>query len=407
MVAIGTGGRRSGIGHGLRGSTASATGSATTAAAPGSAGSRCGTCSERATAVPATVAARSAAEARYGDLARLPGTLAAGDQVAATTAAFTPDVVAGRRVRRPRGARRAGRRRGGARPDPRARPRPAAAPTGDGRRRPGRRAIAGGRAAPAHLPGGLTVVPSRPAPRSTAPCSWRSSVVNDLSRTKLGSTCRPSAIAGHPYRARPARRPDRRDAGLDLLATEQVRPDLDDLDRRSPSSSSTCCSPPRRPCLPPSPPPATSIAAAVALAEKALLAGGRLVYVGAGTPGRLAAQDAAEIPPTFGTDPSRVVAVLAGGGQAAAHGRRRRRGPCGRRPQPTCSPSTRSPTDLVVGIAASGRTPYVLEALRSRPRAGRATVAIVNNPRQRRSPRPPTSRSSCSPARRCWPGRPG
>ena len=97
-------------------------------------------------------------------------------------------------------------------------------------------------------------------------------------------------------------------SGLDALATEQVRPDLADLDERSPEQlvdlllAAEATVPPRSSRLAP------GIAAAVALAEKALLAGGRLIYVGAGTPGRLAALDAAECPPTFGTDPDRVVA---------------------------------------------------------------------------------------------------
>src|SRR5690349_18268145 len=55
------------------------------------------------------------------------------------------------------------------------------------------------------------------------------------------------------------------------------------------------------------------IAQAIALAESSLRSGGRLVYVGAGTSGRLGVLDAAECPPTFGTDPSMVVGVIAGG----------------------------------------------------------------------------------------------
>jgi N-acetylmuramic acid 6-phosphate etherase len=121
------------------------------------------------------------------------------------------------------------------------------------------------------------------------------------------------------------------------------------------------------------------IAAAVALAEKAVLAGGRILYVGAGTPGRLAAQEAAEIPPTYGTDPERVVAVLAGGGPAGAKAVEgaEDREDLGRSDLEALAPG---PDDLVVGIAASGRTPYVLAALQTARQQGAPTVAVVNNP---------------------------
>ena len=167
--------------------------------------------------------------------------------------------------------------------------------------------------------------------------------------------------------------------GMDLLATEQVRRDLDDLDQRSPEQLVDVLLAAEATVPAAVAAARDEIAAAVALAEKALLAGGRIVYVGAGTPGRLAAQDAAEIPPTFGTDPSRVVAVLAGGGQAGAQAVEgaEDRADAGRADLIALDPG---PTDVVVGIAASGRTPYVLEALRTARERGAATVAIVNNP---------------------------
>src|SRR5207248_11303430 len=62
-----------------------------------------------------------------------------------------------------------------------------------------------------------------------------------------------------------------------------------------------------------------SITEAAGAAAAALRSGGRLIYVGAGTSGRLGVLDAAECPPTFGTDPSQVVAVIAGGGAAISH----------------------------------------------------------------------------------------
>ncbi len=119
------------------------------------------------------------------------------------------------------------------------------------------------------------------------------------------------------------------------------------------------------------------LAAAVDVVAAAFRTGGRLVYAGAGTSGRLAMQDAAELPPTFGIDPARVLALLAGGAGAAgaavenaedddAAGRADVEGlgvGCG---------------DVVVGVAASGRTPYVLGALRAAGERGAATVAVVN-----------------------------
>lgn len=120
------------------------------------------------------------------------------------------------------------------------------------------------------------------------------------------------------------------------------------------------------------------IAEAVRLVEQALDGGGRLVYVGAGTPGRLAALDAAECPPTFGVPPERVVAVLAGSGAATAavEGAEDRADQAleDLRAIGLC------PTDTVVGVTASGRTPYVLAALRTARELGAATVAVVNNP---------------------------
>ncbi len=122
-----------------------------------------------------------------------------------------------------------------------------------------------------------------------------------------------------------------------------------------------------------------TIAAAVELTVTAMARGGRLLSVGAGTPGRLAQLDAAECPPTFGIDPDRVIAVMAGG--EAARGRALERGEddaaAGVRDLAVLEPG---PDDVVVGISASGRTPYVLAALASARAAGAATVAVVSNP---------------------------
>ncbi len=166
---------------------------------------------------------------------------------------------------------------------------------------------------------------------------------------------------------------------VDQLATEQVRADLADLDTRSPSELVDLMLDAESRVPQAVAGARTQIVAAVELAEQALLAGGRLVYVGAGTPGRLAALDAAECPPTFGTAPDRVVAVLAGGGTAASAAVEgaEDRADAGRDDLAALAVAS---DDLVVGITASGRTPYVLAALEEARERGAHTVGIVNNP---------------------------
>lgn len=103
-------------------------------------------------------------------------------------------------------------------------------------------------------------------------------------------------------------------------------------------------------------------------------AGGRCLYVGAGTSGRLGALDAAELPPTFGTDPALVVALLAGGPDAmlkAVEGAEDDEAAAAR------DLAGVTPRDAVVAIAASGTTPYALAALRHARAAGALTVAVV------------------------------
>jgi N-acetylmuramic acid 6-phosphate etherase len=121
-----------------------------------------------------------------------------------------------------------------------------------------------------------------------------------------------------------------------------------------------------------------AIARAVELAAAGMRRGGRLVYMGAGTPGRLAVVDAAECRPTFGLPDGRIVAVMAGGSDAmvqAAEGNEDDAG-AGQRDVGALCPG---PDDVVVGISASGRTPYVLAGLERARMAGCPTVAVVNN----------------------------
>ncbi|MER7404017.1 N-acetylmuramic acid 6-phosphate etherase [Streptomyces sp. NPDC000070] len=120
------------------------------------------------------------------------------------------------------------------------------------------------------------------------------------------------------------------------------------------------------------------IAAAIdALAER-MARGGRLVYAGAGTAGRLGVLDASECPPTFNTDPSRVVGLIAGGPQAvvtsvegAEDSRELARADLG--------PLGLTPDDTVVGISASGRTPYAIGAVEYARTRGSLTIGLACN----------------------------
>ncbi len=117
------------------------------------------------------------------------------------------------------------------------------------------------------------------------------------------------------------------------------------------------------------------IARAIDAATDALRKGGRILYVGTGTSGRLGALDAAECPPTFGADPKQIQYIVAGGNPAlhrameAEEDSRK----AGRRDMARRKPG---PKDLVVGLAASGHTPYTLAAVEY-ARRKRATVAGV------------------------------
>lgn len=106
--------------------------------------------------------------------------------------------------------------------------------------------------------------------------------------------------------------------------------------------------------------------------------GGRLIYIGAGTSGRLGVLDASEAPPTFGVSPDMVVGVIAGGEEAIRNPIEGAEddGLQGQRDLETINLSSK---DTVIGIAASGRTPYVIGALEYAQSIGAHTVAIANN----------------------------
>lgn len=120
------------------------------------------------------------------------------------------------------------------------------------------------------------------------------------------------------------------------------------------------------------------IASAVDVIAARLEKGGRLFYLGAGTSGRLGVLDAAECPPTYGTAPETVQGVIAGGPPAIFNAQE------GAEDSPALAQSDLrekhlSAGDVVVGIAASGRTPYVIGGLEFAGQIGAATIAVTAN----------------------------
>lgn len=166
---------------------------------------------------------------------------------------------------------------------------------------------------------------------------------------------------------------------LDNLLTEARNPQTMELDSMTPLEIVTAMNREDarvpesiRPQLP-------NIARCVAWATEAIRSGGRLIYMGAGTSGRLGVLDAVECPPTFGVSPDVVVGLIAGGERAfvkAVEGAEDSR-ELGKADLEAIGLTQR---DLVVGIAASGRTPYVLGGLAYANSLGCKTAAISCNP---------------------------
>jgi N-acetylmuramic acid 6-phosphate etherase len=170
-----------------------------------------------------------------------------------------------------------------------------------------------------------------------------------------------------------------RGSELDHLDTEQVNRASTDLDLKSSfeiakiinSEDATVAAAVQR-ALP-------QIARAIDWIAEVLASGGRLIYVGTGTSGRIGALDAAECPPTFGVDPKMVQFVIAGGNKAlgapveADEDSRELGIKEIRKKEP-------SKKDVVVGIAASGRTPFTVAAVKYARRCGAKTIAVTCNP---------------------------
>ena len=189
----------------------------------------------------------------------------------------------------------------------------------------------------------------------------------------------PASRAAGPLPTSPPENLDSLGLPLGRLPTERVSPDYADLDLRSTSERVAAMNAED-----------AEVAAAVALAAPAITAavdgitdrlarGGRLLYIGAGTAGRLGILDASECPPTFGTDPSLVVGLIAGGTTALTTAIENVEDDSAQGAADLAARGT-GELDVVVGISASGRTPYVCGAVDAARRLGALTIAITSNP---------------------------
>ncbi len=167
---------------------------------------------------------------------------------------------------------------------------------------------------------------------------------------------------------------------LDHRLTEQRNPRSDRIDRMSPVEIVRLINREDRAVAEAVGREADAVARAVELAVEAFRAGGRLLYVGAGTSGRLGVLDAAEMPPTFGTDPEMVQGVIAGGPAALVRAQE------GAEDSPEDGAAAidereAGPRDFVIGIATSGTTPFVHGALaRARERGARTGFLLCTPP---------------------------
>ncbi|KPI24452.1 N-acetylmuramic acid 6-phosphate etherase [Actinobacteria bacterium OK074] len=167
-------------------------------------------------------------------------------------------------------------------------------------------------------------------------------------------------------------------AQLEILTTEAFRPELSGIDRlptldiaRLMNTEDTTVPTAVARRLP-------EIAAAIDAVAERMARGGRLVYCGAGTPGRLGVLDASECPPTFNTDPTQVVGLIAGGPPAmvtSVEGAEDSRELAAK----DLDALRLTAADTVVGVSASGRTPYALGAVEHAHARGALTIGLSCN----------------------------
>ncbi|HTF48860.1 MAG TPA: N-acetylmuramic acid 6-phosphate etherase [Pseudonocardia sp.] len=163
---------------------------------------------------------------------------------------------------------------------------------------------------------------------------------------------------------------------VDALPTEALRPGSEQIDLLPTSDLVARLVDGQAVAVPSVARAAGAIATAVDYVAAALRRGGRMVYVGAGTPGRLAVQDAAELTPTFGVDPARVPTLLAGGDCAATAAVENAEDDI-EAARAAVAEAGIDGDDVVIGVSASGRTPFVAAALAAARERGAVTVAMV------------------------------
>jgi len=192
-----------------------------------------------------------------------------------------------------------------------------------------------------------------------------------------GSALESGLIRIRPAQDRPSPSADARGiADVDSLPTEAMRPGSEQIDVLPTTDLVARLVDGQAIAVPSVARAAGAIAAAVDHVAAALRRGGRMVYVGAGTPGRLAVQDAAELTPTFGVDPARVPTLLAGGDCAATAAVENAEDDIVAA-RAAVAEAEIDGNDVVIGVSASGRTPFVAAALAAARERGAVTVAMV------------------------------
>ncbi|QIJ63347.1 N-acetylmuramic acid 6-phosphate etherase [Streptomyces sp. JB150] len=168
-------------------------------------------------------------------------------------------------------------------------------------------------------------------------------------------------------------------AQLEQLTTEAFRPDLAEIDRLSTLEIATLMNGEDAGVPGAVARELPRIAAAVDAVADRMARGGRLVYAGAGTAGRLGVLDASECPPTFNTDPAQVVGLIAGGPQAMVTSVEGAEDSADLA-RADLDALDLGPDDTVVGVSASGRTPYALGAVEHARKLGALTIGLACNP---------------------------
>ena len=164
--------------------------------------------------------------------------------------------------------------------------------------------------------------------------------------------------------------------------TEQSNPNTKDIDRRSTIEIVTLINDEDRNVAEAVSRVLDSIADAVDLIVERIKSGGRLIYIGTGTSGRLGVLDASECPPTFGVSPGMVLGIIAGGYDALHRAVEAAEDDPGQAARDLQTHNVSS-SDAVVGISASGNTPYTLGAIEFAKSIGAATIAVTCNPQSR------------------------